>query len=242
MRKNPVTFWACDFETTVWGEDVEKQKGLQKSTEVWSAASVALYDDSETVFIDHSIRDFLVRFLKSKSNDILYFHNLSFDGSFIIDFLLREGYTFTNVIDKEMPHKSFKTSISKMGSWYYIKIKKGSKLLEIRNSLKLIPSSLKRIGKSFGTKHQKLDMDYYGERHAYCEITEEEEKYIKNDVLVLKEALERMFDEGHNKLTIGSCCLAEFEGGYSRGDYSLMFPRFKRYNINNRSELMGICA
>lgn len=99
--------------------------------------------------------------------------------------------------------------------------------MEIRNSFKLIPSSLKSIGKSFATRHQKLDMDYEGERHANCEITEEERAYIRNDVLVLKEALEKMFDEGHSKLTIGSCCLAEFKSGYDKKDYATFFPNLQ---------------
>ena len=87
-RKKKVTFWACDFETTVWGEKVEQEKRKkQDSTEVWSGADVALYDDTETVTITHSIRDFLNRFLTMNGNNILYFHNLAFDGSFIVDFL-----------------------------------------------------------------------------------------------------------------------------------------------------------
>lgn len=229
-KKSNVFFWACDFETTVWGDEIERQKGIkQYHTEVWSAASVKLYDNTETVIIDHSIRDFLARFLNSESNDILYFHNLSFDGSFIVDFLLREGYKFTNERDKCMPNKTFRASISQMGAWYFIKIRKGHKLLEIRNSLKLIPSSLKRIAQSFKTKHQKLDMVYEGDRHAYCEITEEELKYIENDVLVLKEALEKMFDEGHDKLTIGSCCLAEFKGAFTTKEYNTYFPDLREY-------------
>lgn len=233
-KKSNVIFWACDFETTVWGDVIERQKGVkQDHTEVWSAASVKLYDDTETVIVDHSIRDFLARFLNSVSNDILYFHNLSFDGSFIVDFLLREGYKFTNERDKDMPNKTFRTSISQMGAWYFIKIKKGHKLLEIRNSLKLIPSSLKRIAQSFKTKHQKLDMDYEGDRHAYCEITEEELKYIENDVLVLKEALEKMFDEGHDKLTIGSCCLAEFKEAFTTKEYKSYFPDLRDYPCNS---------
>ena len=44
--------------------------------------------------------------------------------------------------------------------------------------------------------------------------SESEKKYIENDVLVLKEALEMMFNEKHDKLTIGSCCLSEFKGFY----------------------------
>ena len=224
-RKKNVTYWACDFETTVWTDDMIKKAGHeQDTTEVWAAADVALYDKSESVTITHSIRDFLNRFLRMNGNNVLFFHNLSFDGSFIIDFLLREGYTHVTVKDTDMHTREFKTSISQMGQWYYIKIKWNHTLLEIRNSLKLMPSSLANIGKSFGTKHQKLTMEYTGDRAAYCEISEEEQEYIKNDVLVLKEALEMMFDAGHNKLTIGSCCLSEFKSGYTRQDYNITFP------------------
>ena len=224
-RKKNVTYWACDFETTVWTDEMIKKAGHEQDvTEVWAAADVALYDKSETVTITHSIRDFLNRFLRMKGNNVLFFHNLSFDGSFIIDFLLREGYTHGTCKDTDMHTREFKTSISQMGQWYYIKIKWNHTLLEIRNSLKLMPSSLANIGKSFGTKHQKLTMEYTGDRAAYCEISEEEQDYIKNDVLVLKEALEMMFDAGHNKLTIGSCCLSEFKSGYTRQDYNITFP------------------
>lgn len=224
-RKKNVAYWACDFETTVWTDDMIKKAGHeQDTTEVWAAADVALYDKSETVTITHSIRDFLNRFLRMKGNNVLFFHNLSFDGSFIIDFLLREGYTHVTCKDTDMHTREFKTSISQMGQWYYIKIKWNHTLLEIRNSLKLMPSSLANIGKSFGTKHQKLTMEYTGDRAAYCEISEEEQEYIKNDVLALKEALEMMFDAGHNKLTIGSCCLSEFKSGYTRQDYNITFP------------------
>lgn len=224
-RKKKVTFWACDFETTVWGEKVEQEKcKKQDSTEVWGGADVALYDDTETVTITHSIRDFLNRFLTMNGNNILYFHNLAFDGSFIVDFLLKEGWEWVHCKDKEMRSKQFQTCISDMGVWYWVKLKWNKTFLEIRNSLKLMPSSLKNIGKSFGTKHQKLDMDYEGERYAYCNISEDEKKYIENDVLVLKEALEMMFNEKHDKLTIGSCCLAEFKSFYEKKQYDKLFP------------------
>lgn len=224
-RKKVIKHWACDFETTVWGEEVEKEKGYpQDKTEVWAAADVALYDSSENVTITHSLRDFLDRFFNMKGNNVLYFHNLSFDGSFIIDFILRNGWKFTTCKDKDLKSKEFKCSISAMGQWYWLKLKQNRTLLEIRNSLKLMPSSLEKIGKSFHTKHQKLTMEYEGERYAYCPITAEEQEYIKNDVLVLKEALEMMFAEGHDKLTIGSCCLSEFKSKFDKRDYDLLFP------------------
>ena len=45
-------------------------------------------------------------------------------------------------------------------------------------------------------------MEYEGKRYAGCEITPEEKKYIKNDVLVVNEALKYMFDDGEDGMTI----------------------------------------
>lgn len=69
-------------------------------------------------------------------------------------------------------------------------------------------------------------MEYKGFRYPNCPISAEELKYIENDVLVLKEALEIMFQDGHNRLTIGSCCLAEFKSSLALGkwEYDAMFP------------------
>lgn len=73
-----------------------------------------------------------------------------------------------------------------MGQWYYIIIKKNNKIIEIRDSLKLLPFSLESIGKSFDTEHKKLKMEYEGYRYAGCEITPEEQAYIKMMFLFLK--------------------------------------------------------
>ena len=51
-----------------------------------------------------------------------------------------------------------KYSISDKGQWYTIIIKVNNHFIEIRDSLKLLPFSVRRIGQSFGTKHKKLDM------------------------------------------------------------------------------------
>ena len=122
----------------------------------------------------------------------------------------------------DMPSHSFIYSISDRGQWYSIVIRHNKTFIEIRDSLKLLPFKLETIGESFGTKHKKLSMEYEGFRFPGCRITDEEQEYIANDVLVLKEALEFMFDNGHNKLTIGSCCLDEYKKGMP--SYSEYFP------------------
>lgn len=208
-----------DFETTVY-------KG-QDRTEVWASAVVPLF--TENVQIHHSIDETFNYLAGIHQNVVIYYHNLKFDGSFWLDYLLaqrklkqaylRIGKEENNVewLPKaKMKNNTFKYSISAMGQWYTITIKVNNHFIEIRDSLKLLPFSVKRIGKAFKTKHQKLDMEYTGFRYAGCEITEDEKKYIANDVLVVKEALEIMFQQGHDKLTIGACCLQEFKDGYNQ--------------------------
>ena len=232
-------YFVADFETTVY-------KG-QVHTEVWAAAIVELYTEDVKLF--HSI-DALYEYMKSlKSNICCYFHNLKFDGSFWLSYLLTDleytqaskewedenkGFHVRWCLDKYMTNHTFKYSISEMGQWYSITIKEGKYTIQLRDSLKLLPFSVKKIGKSFKTKHKKLEMEYTGLRYAGCEITEQEQEYIKNDVLVIKEALEIMFNEGHNKMTIGSCCLAEFKKTVDRYDYPLYFPNVYDISLDDK--------
>jgi hypothetical protein len=233
MKIKKYRYFMCDFETTVY-------KG-QQSTEVWASASTELFTD-DTVKIFHSIQEQLDYFIDLKCNIVAYYHNLKFDGSFWISYLLidkhykqayrKNGDKENNVEwlqEKEMENNTFKYSISDKGQWYSIIIKVKNHFIEIRDSLKLLPFSVKRIGDSFKTKHRKLEMEYTGFRYPGCEITDEEKKYIANDVLVVKEALEILFNEGHDKLTIGSCCLSEYKNICKHSlknelDYNEMFP------------------
>jgi hypothetical protein len=222
VRIRNYKYYVCDFETTVY-------KG-QQYTEVWAAAVVEL--NTEDVTILHSIQDFLGYIFSLNVNIVGYFHNLKFDGNFIIDWLLRNDYKWNRVAEGKMKTNEFKCAISDRGAWYTITIKKGQTVIEFRDSLKLLPFSVKRIGKSFKTAHKKLDMEYEGFRYAGCEITEKEKEYIANDVLVVKEALEIMFERGHQKLTIGSCCLEEFKSTYDKTDFKNFFPNLTEIEID----------
>lgn len=253
MRIRKSRYFACDFETTVYKNQV--------NTEVWASACVELF--SEDVHIFHSIGEQFDYFKSLKSNIIAYYHNLKFDGAFWLSYLLVDlGYkqaavkksngstdfSLDDIADDfewlpswDMPSKSFQYSISDMGQWYRIIIRlPDDYFIEIRDSLKLLPFSVKRIGDSFKTKHKKLDMEYEGFRYAGCDITEEEQKYIANDVLVIKEALEIMFEEKHTKITIGSCCLAEFKRTLTTSEYSMYFPNLYQYRFSDKeAEIYG---
>lgn len=227
--------FACDFETTVYEGQID--------TEVWSSALVEL--NTENVIVLHSLPDTLSYFTSLKEDVILYYHNLKFDGSFWLDFLINkssfkeafrwndESHNYGEFLkDKEMPNGSYKYLISALGQWYTITIKtKQGYFIRLKDSYKLLPFKLDKVGEAFKTKHRKLEMEYEGVRYAGCDITEEEMEYIKNDVLVLKEALEIMFAQGHDKLTIGSCCLSEFKN-LSGSQWNLGCPSYEWFFPN----------
>ena len=188
MKKETIKhIYACDFETTVY-------EG-QTNTEVWSSALVQL--GTEYVIVHHSLDETVQYFadrVAPNNEYILYYHNLKFDGSFWLDWLLKHDYKFHVDKKSKLEPKEFRCVISDMGQWYTIDINLGSGVIKLKDSLKLMPFTLKQIGKAFNTKHQKLDMEYKGYRYAGCAISDEEMEYIKNDVLVLKEALELLLD------------------------------------------------
>ena len=253
MKTRTSKYYVCDFETTVY-------KG-QVNTEVWAAACVELF--TEDVHIFHSIDEQFQYFKNLKCNIICYYHNLKFDGQFWLSYLMADlGFkqaaqkksTGTDDFTQEdiandfewlkqwdMPSNTFQYSISDMGQWYRIIIKLPNEYyIEIRDSLKLLPFSVKRIGESFKTKHKKLDMEYDGFRYAGCDISKEEQHYIANDVLVVKEAIEIMFQENHKKITIGSCCLAEYRRTLTVKQYEEYFPNLYEYHFTKKeSEAYG---
>ena len=242
MKQREYRYFMGDFETTVY-------KG-QVNTEVWASALVELFSDKVTIL--HSIAETFDYLVSLNCNVVVYYHNLKFDGAFWLSYLLVDK-KFTQAYDKigdketdvkwkqqfKMFNNTFKYSISDRGMWYSIVVKVKNHFIEIRDSLKLLPFSVKKIGESFGTKHKKLDMEYTGFRYAGCEITKEEQEYIANDVLVVKEALEIMFKQGHNKLTIGSCCLEEYKKICRSSleiqlDYDQMFPNLYGFKIDKQ--------
>lgn len=241
MKKRNYKLYAADFETTVY-------EG-QKTTAVWASAIVELY--TEDVILHTSIEDVFEWIISQHQDMILYYHNLKFDGSFWLNYLLRsdlkccyelEDNNQESVNERHMPNNSYTYCISDMGQWYSISIKVNNRVIRMMDSYKLLPFSLERIGKSFKTKHQKLEMEYVGNRYPGWEITDDERAYIESDALVLKEALEYMLSQGHTKSTIGSCCLAEYKSIIGSKMYSEIFydvyncPLPDEYGVSNAGE------
>lgn len=205
------TILVGDFETTVYEN--------QSKTEVWASCFCEIGTEKAVV---HNSIDKAFQYLQSLREDItLYYHNLKFDGEFWLAFLendlhyqhatYEEAGETKRVHKQHLKRKQYVTMISDSGVWYSLTIRVGKHLIQLLDSYKLIPLSVEDMGPAFNTKHRKSAIEYKGKRKAGGTITEEEKSYIINDVLVVKESLEYMFKEGHNKVTIGSCCMSEYK-------------------------------
>ena len=209
--------YSADFETAVW---------LSEESFVWAWA-VCEIGNEENIIIENNISSFM-KFLEENSGSTFYFHNLKFDGEFIISYLLENGFTFVKD-RKEAKDKTFTTLISNFGVFYQITIYfkksgKHTKKVTIIDSLKIIPFSVKTIAKSFGLEESKLEIDYLKERSKNHTLTKEEKEYIKNDVIIVSKALNVIFSEGLTKMTQGSNALMDFINIITKNKFEHYFP------------------
>lgn len=209
--------FTADFETCTW---------LENETYVWAWAVCEIGNESNIV-IDNNIKSF-IDYCYSQKNSTFYFHNLKFDGEFIIYYLLKNG--FKHVVKKEdIKDNTFTTLISDMGQFYQITVyfTKGNKKVHkvtFIDSLKIIPFSVDEIAKTFDLPISKLKIDYNEPREIGHILTEEENEYIKNDVLIVAKALKTLFDENLTYMTEGSNALHDFKSMITKSKYNHLFP------------------
>lgn len=115
------------------------------------------------------------------------------------------------------------------GLWYQMQFKHrhNHKNIVLRDSLKLLPFSVDKIAKDFGTRAQKLKgtIDYTKDRPVGYVPTDDEIKYLRNDVLVMSEALAMVKGDGVlDYLTIGAHAMADFKERTGKTVYKILFP------------------
>ena len=209
--------YTADFETATWLED---------SSYVWAWA-VSEIGNEDNIKIGNTIDSFM-QFVENNKNSKYYFHNLAFDGTFLLDYLFKHGFEF--IEDKQdKKDKTFTTLISDLGMFYtievYFKVKnKSVKKATFIDSLKIIPFSVSGIAKAFGLPISKLELDYNKPRELGHILEPEEIEYIKNDVKIVSMALKVLFDEGLNHITSASNALHDYKKGYKEDKFSKLFP------------------
>ena len=201
MKISDRRFLVADFETSTqaW---LTRDSGW---TRVWLWG---LYD-IETNNFEHGIDldSFMQRVLiKDKSgNPIIYFHNLKYDGSYVVWWLYAHGYKY----DEELTDvNTFRTCISDMGQWYFVEVciykhKKAKYIIKFQDSLKKIPLPVRDIPQAFGFQDEeaKGEIDYDEYREVGHLPTKEELSYLRGDVVIVAKALKQLEEQGFTKMT-----------------------------------------
>lgn len=229
-------YFIADFETTS-----SKFYDANGYTKVWLWS---VCDNKGDIVKDGYDIESFMDWLIFNNSKLVYFHNASFDTSYIIDYLEENGF----VCCKELPpngNHHYEVLINDLGVFYSMKIKYqhriGKKVvrntIEIRDSLKLIPLKVKAIAKAFGLPIEKEIIDYED-----YEVTEEKLHYVHNDVKIVAYALKYFYAMGFDRLTIGSVAFHDYkdyindvfnkEYGKQEGDridyFSRVFPTLDR--------------
>lgn len=196
--------FTADFETTVDENDCR----------VWAYA-ICEIGNLENFIYGNSIDDFM-NWCEKEKNHKIYFHNLKFDGQFILAWLFRNGYEFVDDKKDAYDH-SFSTLITDMGQFFSIEIyfktsnKKHINKVTFYDSMKILNFSVSQIAKDFDLPIRKLKIDYKAKREVGHILTHQEVDYIRNDVEIMARALQIMFDEKLTKITIASDALQNYK-------------------------------
>lgn len=204
--------FTADFETTTDENDCR----------VWAWA-ICEIGNTENFKWDIDIESF-IKWCAGKENSILYFHNAKFDSSFIIWYLIKNGFEYIKD-KKDRKDKTFTCLINEMGAFYSLEIffkvtPKRVNKVTIYDSLKILNFSVEKIAKDFDLPIRKLEIDYKKERPKGYVLTPHEIDYIKNDVEIMARALDIIFKMGLTKMTIASNAM---------GNYKEINKNFKSY-------------
>lgn len=220
-------YFAASFLTTEYEN--------QEETSVFAGALVDLKAESKmsSVKISTCIDTFMLdvcRAADKVSNHIVvYFHDLAIYGSYIMNWLLSsnsykldayecynsKGEVSMRKFDPEttfkMQNNTYRYTISDMGEWYSIRLRHRGHFIEFKDSMKLIPCKLEELPDEFDTLHKIHNVKINRNRKPGGHLEPIECKYLANEVLIIKEVLNAMHEEGHTNTTIGSCCMKEYK-------------------------------
>ena len=197
--------YICDFETA--------NNATLNATETYVWLGVAIEMESEQVrCVAHSVEEFYSWFTSLKGGKF-YFHNLAFDGNFLLAYLLKTGFV---PYDGKNRDKTFEVICDDFNRIFRLrvslKVQQKLRTWTFYDSLKIIPLSERDMGKKFSLSTQKGEIDYTLPRPKGYIATAEEVSYCINDVKMVAEALKYFEHQGWlTGFTIGMISFHEFK-------------------------------
>ncbi len=208
--------YVADFETTTDENDCR----------IWAYALCDV-DDVNIKMFGNNIDDFM-QFCRQKENYKILLHEMEFYGQFVIAWLLKNGYRHTTE-QSDRKTKTFNTLINNKGIYYQIEVvfeRKGKTINKVvfQNSSNLIDMTTDEISENFRMPISNIKIDLEMERPTGHEITEQEKEYISNKAEIVARAIQYFYQEGLDKMTIGSCALEDYKKMLTHRRFRMYFP------------------
>lgn len=200
---NQDNWFVADLETTT----AESNYYKTHNDVVVILANLLSWDESEN-FQFTNLDDFMEFLVKAKKSATVFFHNLTFDGNFLIKFLMNK---FNVAIDFENNKHTRLEVFKNDGTLYsiklYIKSKDWNFIINFRCSYKLLSSSVASLGKDLGiNKHTEKtsEKDFYDLEPVSTldELPQEYKDYCKRDCLIVLKALKTLNNQIFETKTI----------------------------------------
>lgn len=190
---------------------------------MWGVMDIYHNDD----FVWGTTLDSLMEWLTMHPKSELYFHNLRFDGNFLISYLLRNGYGYVHK-KKELKKHTFTALIADTGAFYSmdLAIKNENNRVTFYDSAKIIPNtSVEGMASAFGLGETKGKIDYHKERPVGYQPDEIEIDYMRRDLAIPCGALRFFFDQGMDKMTLAGNALQTYKNIIGKNKFDYWFPQ-----------------
>lgn len=237
--------YCADFET-------HNQRNC-KQTGVWALAMYPITNEDEISYdsdlwvLADKIDDFFEFIGNFPDNLDVYFHNIKFDGSFLLDYILKHPEDWRATENgSRMKKGEYQTLIDETGTFYSITLKYAKHKVRIMDSLKKIPLSIDMIAKSYckDINLEKGIIDYERDRTKDYNLADnpDEIKYLQTDVIIACKALKKHLLMGLDQMTIGSDALWSYkEMIYKKSHRRAKKDGYWKSNVNEKFRMSFPC-
>lgn len=170
----------------------------------------------------------------------IYFHNLKWDGNFIVNWLLDNGFMPTEEIftTPDIPN-TWSWMCDTNSSIYDLQVNLDGHIIKFSDTAKLLMASVDDLGKMLGMPKLEIDYDKYKFFNTIHEVPPDLIEYLWRDIDIVIDVLKQFKQSyNHHGLTLGSTALKDFKKEYGRWNFVKKFggyyfePKTKKRKYN----------
>ena len=233
--------FTADFETSTEAWNIEKARVW-----LWDICNINSYTHTTGKTIESFIEAIKEIGKRGYENVLLGFHNLAYDGIYLLNYLLENG--FKGTADETPKTNEIFTLITKMGQHYCYVINFGQLCrfhkpftVTIVDTYKTIHMSVEKIAEAYKLPILKGSIDYDLFRPENYDPNETEIAYIQNDTEIIARALQENFKLKLTKVTQPANAFSFYKKTIGKEQFDAWFPVDEDFTLPRQAYFGGMC-